>query len=151
MLSLSRHFWFRISAWCAVCRSYTMTVLTLRTRLRDERTRHFCRIKSGTIASDILLLVDYDTCSTGYMKYILLKAAVYSLTVWILSLWPWLPSCFLLSVFRLSLCQAYKDLVYTVGLWHMETFMLKPSDIKKKNLLRYGLYNVRKMTEWHGH
>lgn len=93
-----------------------MTVLTLRTRLRDERTRHFCRIKSGTIASDILLLVDYDTCSTGYMKYILLKAAVYSLTVWILSLWPWLPSCFLLSVSRLSLCQAYKDLVYTVGL-----------------------------------
>lgn len=42
----------------------------------------------------------------------------------------------------------------THGNIHAETCLgVDPSDIKKKkkNLLRYGLYNVRKMTEWHGH
>ena len=101
-LSLSQGiFWFRISAACSMLGLPHNCLGSLKETEKSMFTAA-PQTRSGRAASDVLPLMGDDVYSTRHMEYIFLKPPIYSHAVWILSLRMQLPSCFLLSVSRLS-------------------------------------------------
>lgn len=105
-------------------------------------------------SQNVVLLLGDNIYSAHYSKYMLPKPSVFIFAILILSHCMQLPSCFLLSVLRLFYVRRKWTCVHRWTGTHRnlpaETSLgVDPSDIK--NLVRYRLYYVRKMTQCYGH